>query len=80
MRRSQRRRAAATGGPFTLLRFDEPDMPDIVYLEQLTSALYLDKRVDVEVYLKVFDRLAAGALTPRRSLALIASVRDDLDR
>jgi transcriptional regulator with XRE-family HTH domain len=72
--------AAATGGPFTLLRFDEPDMPDIVYLEQLTSALYLDKRVDVEVYLKVFDRLAAGALTPRRSLALIASVRDDLDR
>ncbi len=70
--------AAATGGPFTLLRFAEPYMPDIVYVEQLTSALYLDKRADVEVYLKVFDRLAAGALTPRRSAALIASVRDDL--
>ncbi len=70
--------AAATGGPFTLLRFEEPDMPDIVFVEQLTSALYLDKRVDVEVYLKVFDRLAAGALTPRRSVALIASTRDDL--
>jgi transcriptional regulator with XRE-family HTH domain len=70
--------AAASGGPFTLLRFAEPDMPDIVYLEQLTSALYLDKRVEVEIYLKIIDRLAAGALTPRRSATLIASVRDSL--
>lgn len=30
---------AAAGGPFTILRFAEPDLPDIVYLEQLTSAL-----------------------------------------
>jgi hypothetical protein len=70
--------AAASGGPFTLLRFAEPDMPDILYLEQLTSALYLDKRVEVEIYLKIIDRLAAGALTPRRSATLIASVRDSL--
>ncbi|MBA2309520.1 MAG: helix-turn-helix domain-containing protein [Pseudonocardiales bacterium] len=70
--------AAAVGGPFTLLHFAEPDLPDIVYLEQLTSALYLDKRVDVEIYVKIVDRLAAGALTPRRSTALIASVRDSL--
>ena len=41
---------AAAGGPFTILRFAEPDLPDIVYLEQLTSALYLDKRVDVDHY------------------------------
>ena len=34
--------------PFTILRFPEPDLPDVVYLEQLTSALYLDKRDDVE--------------------------------
>jgi len=70
--------AAAVGGPFTVLHFAEPDLPDIVYLEQLTSALYLDKRVDVEIYVKIVDRLAAGALTPRRSTALIASVRDSL--
>ncbi len=69
---------AAAGGPFSLLRFAEPELPDIVYLEQLTSALYLDKRVDTEVYLKIVDRLAAGALTPLRSAALIASVRDSL--
>ncbi len=34
---------AAAGGPFTILRFAEPDLPDIVYLERLTNALYLDK-------------------------------------
>jgi hypothetical protein len=70
--------AAAVGGPFTLLRFAEPDLPDIVYLEQLNSALYLNRSVDVEIYLKIVDRLAAGALTPHRSTELIASVRDKL--
>jgi transcriptional regulator with XRE-family HTH domain len=70
--------AAAVGGPFTLLRFTEPDLPDIVYLEQLNSALYLNRSVDVEVYLKIVDRLAAGALTPHQSTELIASVRDTL--
>jgi transcriptional regulator with XRE-family HTH domain len=35
---------SAAGGPFSILRFAEPDLPDIVYLEQLTSALYLTSR------------------------------------
>jgi len=73
--------AAAVGGPFTLLRFAEPDLPDlpdIVYLEQLNSALYLNRDVDVQTYRKIVDRLAAGALPPGRSTELIASVRDTL--
>src|SRR5262249_23554564 len=41
---------AAAGGSFTVLRFGDDDVPDVVYLEQLTSALYLDKREDVEHY------------------------------
>ncbi len=75
----ERSDAAVTGGPFTLMRFAESDMPDIAYVEQLTSALYFDSRKDVEVYVKVFDRLAAGALTPRRSAALISAMRDSLN-
>ncbi|MCK7622788.1 helix-turn-helix domain-containing protein [Streptomyces sp. RS10V-4] len=62
---------AAAGGPVTILRFLEPDLPDIVYLEQLTSALYLDKRDDVDHYLAVMDRLSAQAESPRESLALL---------
>jgi hypothetical protein len=69
---------AAVGGPFTLLRFAEPDLPDIVYLEQLNSALYLNKDVDVMNYLQIINRLAAGALTPQQSTALITATRDAL--
>jgi transcriptional regulator with XRE-family HTH domain len=52
---------SAAGGPVTILRFTEPDLPDIVYLEQLNSALYLDKREEVEDYLAVMDSLCATA-------------------
>ena len=44
---------AAEAGAFTIMRFPEEDLPDVVYLEQLTSALYLDKREDVERYSEV---------------------------
>ena len=59
---------AAAGGPITILRFSEPDLPDIVYLEQLTSALYLDKREDVDNYMAVMDRLCVEA-EPRGATA-----------
>lgn len=55
---------AAVGGPFTILRLREPDLPTIVYLEQLTSALYLDKADDVQHYLQVMDRLVVQAKSP----------------
>lgn len=44
-------------GAFTMLRFPEPDLSDIVYIEHLTSALYLDKVEDVESYGGVMERL-----------------------
>ena len=47
---------AAAGGSFTVLRFEEPDLPDVVYIEQLTSALYLDQRADVDHYMEVMNR------------------------
>jgi transcriptional regulator with XRE-family HTH domain len=52
---------AAAGGPFSILRFDEPELPDVVYLEQLNSAVYLDKFEDVERYLAVMDMLVVEA-------------------
>ena len=54
---------AAAGGPFTILRFPEPDLPDVVYLEQLNSALYLDQPNDVIDYLTVMDQLCVQAET-----------------
>jgi transcriptional regulator with XRE-family HTH domain len=69
---------AAAGGPFTILRFDEPDLPDIVYLEQLTSALYLDKRADVEHYAMVMDRLCAQVDPPERTESMLRAIRGQL--
>jgi transcriptional regulator with XRE-family HTH domain len=52
---------------FTLLRFAERELPDIVYLEHLCGALYLDKPDEVEIYTKVVQRLAVEAETPTRA-------------
>jgi hypothetical protein len=55
---------AGASGSFSILRFAEQDLPDIVYIEQLTSAVYLDQRPDVEHYLEVVHQLSGEALTP----------------
>jgi Domain of unknown function (DUF5753) len=52
---------SAMGGPFTILRFAEPDLADVVYIEQLTSALYLDKPAEVDSYLEVMEQLCLQA-------------------
>jgi transcriptional regulator with XRE-family HTH domain len=62
---------AGASGAFSVLRFAERDLPDVVYIEQLTSALYLDQRVDVEHYLEVVDQLSSEALTPDETRAFI---------
>ncbi|WP_246121973.1 helix-turn-helix domain-containing protein [Pseudonocardia cypriaca] len=69
---------AAAGGPFAILRFAEPDLPDIVYLEQLTSALYLDKRADVEHYAAVMDRLCAQVEQPDRTEEILTRIRSEI--
>jgi hypothetical protein len=54
----------ADGGAFSMLRFADPDIPDIVYVEQLVSALYLDKPEHVERYRQAMERLTVAALSP----------------
>jgi hypothetical protein len=65
---------AGAGGSFTVLRFGEPDLPDVVYLEQLTSALYLDRRSHVDHYMEVMNRLSADALTPSESASFLGEI------
>jgi transcriptional regulator with XRE-family HTH domain len=62
---------AAAGGPFTILRFPEPDLPDVVYLEQLNSALYLDQPGDVLDYQTVMDQLCIQAETGAASKVIL---------
>jgi transcriptional regulator with XRE-family HTH domain len=61
-------------GSFTVLRFEERYLPDLVYIEQLTGATYLDQRSDVEHYLAVVDELSTVALTPAGTTHFIEQV------
>src|ERR1700722_19022572 len=65
---------AGESGSFTALRFEERDLPDVVYLEQLTNAVYLEQRSDVERYLEVVDEISSQALTPNETARLIEQV------
>ena len=65
---------AGESGSFTVLRFEERDLPDVVYIEQLTGAIYLDQRPDVEHYLEVVDELSGEALTPAETTRFIEQV------
>ncbi|GAA2072679.1 helix-turn-helix domain-containing protein [Actinomadura alba] len=65
---------AAAGGPFTILRFSEPDLPDVVYLEQLSSALYLDDRDDVDGYMAVMDRLCVDAASSADTMKMLHGI------
>jgi len=58
---------SAAGGSFSILRFAEPDLPDVVYIEQLTGALYLDRPVEIDHYREVMNSLSAEAETPAES-------------
>ncbi|MBS2965291.1 helix-turn-helix domain-containing protein [Actinocrinis puniceicyclus] len=59
---------AAEGGAFTLLRFAEADLPDVVYLEHLTGAQYIERAEDVEQYARAMDRISVDALHPEATL------------
>ncbi|WP_406165674.1 helix-turn-helix domain-containing protein [Streptomyces canus] len=44
--------------PFTYFRFEEPELPDIVYTEVLSGAMYLDQRADVSAHLEAHNRMS----------------------
>ncbi|MEU7751605.1 helix-turn-helix transcriptional regulator [Micromonospora sp. NPDC049171] len=69
---------AAAGGAFTILRFGDQELPDIVYIEQLTSAIYLDKRDDLDYYAVAMERLCVEVEPPERTAEILGRLLDDL--
>lgn len=68
---------AAPNG-FSILRFAERDLPDVVYVENLTSALYLDKQAEVDRYLLAMERLNIVASEPQRTPVIIDRIMEEL--
>ncbi|NUO57328.1 MAG: helix-turn-helix domain-containing protein [Hamadaea sp.] len=71
---------AAHGGAFSIMRFAEPDLPDVVYVEQLTSAIYLDKREDVDQYQIVMETLCIEAAPPEQTPDILRKIAADLSQ
>ncbi|MEU5711402.1 MULTISPECIES: helix-turn-helix domain-containing protein [Streptomyces] len=67
-----------TYAPFTLFRFAEPELPDMVFTEYLTGALYLDSRQEVAAHLEVLDHMTARAASAQRTLKLLREHRKSL--
>jgi transcriptional regulator with XRE-family HTH domain len=65
---------AAAGGPFSVLHFAESDLSDIVYLEQLSTAQYLEKPEMVGKYLAVMERLRLEAASPADSTKRLQAI------
>jgi transcriptional regulator with XRE-family HTH domain len=74
----QRGGHAGAGGSFSVLRFAEQDLPDVVYIEQLTSALYLDRRTEVDHYMEVMNRLSAEAMTPPQTIRYLGEIAHEV--
>lgn len=64
----------AEAGAFTILRFPESDLPDVVYVEQLTSALYLDRRDDVDAYMEAMERLCVVSAPPDNTAEVLSRI------
>jgi transcriptional regulator with XRE-family HTH domain len=69
---------SAESGAFSVLGFSETELSDVVYLEQFTTALYVDKPAEVAEYRQAMDGLLAESLDPEETRNLLHSVRQEL--
>ena len=68
----------ALGSSFSILRFPDQELPDVVYLEHLTNAVYTDKRPEVERYLDVMELLCAESEPPASTEEFINRILSEL--
>ena len=69
---------AGMEGPFLILGFPEQADPDVVYVENTTSGVYLEQPEDVRRYTLMFDHLRASAWKPDDTIAMIQQAADRL--
>ncbi|MGI5164084.1 helix-turn-helix domain-containing protein [Spirillospora sp. CA-253888] len=65
---------SAPSGTFALMEFPERHMPDVVYLDGLTGALYIEDDMQVHTYSLAFNQLAMSALGVDETRSLIAEL------
>ena len=66
------------GGAFTIMRFPESDLPDVVYMQYLTGAHYIDKPEEVMRYAAVMERLSVAGTRPDWTEELLGDMLEEL--
>ena len=69
---------AADGGAFTIMRFPKPGRPDVVYMEYLTGAHYIDEKEEVDRYASVMERLSVAGTSPDRTGEILSGMLREL--
>ncbi|MBL1098867.1 helix-turn-helix domain-containing protein [Streptomyces coffeae] len=64
-------------GPFHYFRFGFSELPDVVYTESLTGAVYVDQPAEVVAYLEVLDRMAVQAEPIADTSTVLAELRKE---
>jgi hypothetical protein len=64
-------------GAFSVLRFGDQELPDVVYVEHLTSALYLSKQEDVDQYLHVMESICVRSAAPDETVEIVGQILND---
>jgi transcriptional regulator with XRE-family HTH domain len=65
-------------GPFLILGFPEQGDPDVVYVENTTTGVYLEQHSDVRRYTLMFDHLRACAMRPEETIAMVTETAEQL--
>jgi transcriptional regulator with XRE-family HTH domain len=68
----------AMDGGCSVLRFPDPNDPDVAYVQYRRGSIYMEQKHDVDAYIELFDHLRARALGPDESRTLIAKVADEM--
>jgi transcriptional regulator with XRE-family HTH domain len=69
---------AAMVGSFSVLRFPDQELPDVVYLEHISGASYLNKPDEVDQYLHVMESICVRAAAPDQTVELLEKLLDDI--
>ncbi|GGM01700.1 MULTISPECIES: helix-turn-helix domain-containing protein [Micromonospora] len=68
---------AGMDGTFTILSFHEPGDPGVVYAENATGGLFLEKSDELDKYHSIFEQIRAAAVGPEESIAHIVTLAEE---
>jgi transcriptional regulator with XRE-family HTH domain len=68
---------AGMDGTFTILHFPEPGDQSVVYAENATGGLFLEKADELRKYSLIFENIQRAALDPDESARLIAKLAEE---